>query len=262
MKNFNLEKSSLKEKLKLKQTTIGSWLTIPNQVIVELMGDAGFEWLVIDIEHSPIGIESVVNLIGHIQGNGMQALVRVSKNEEVTIKRVLDSGADGIIVPMVNNELDAVTAVNHAKYPPEGRRGVGLNRAQKYGTQFFEYKEWVKNEIVIIAQIEHIQGVNNLKEISSVKGLDGIIIGPYDLSSSMGYPGEYSKTIVTKALNKINQIIIGTNLSLGFHVIESNHEAIIEKLNKKFNFLAFSMDSLFLNAKIKHEMNELKKVIK
>ena len=137
MKNFNLEKSSLKEKLKLKQTTIGSWITIPNQVIVELMGDAGFEWLVIDIEHSPIGIESVVNLIGHIQGNGMQALVRVSKNEEVTIKRVLDSGADGIIVPMVNNELDAVKAVNHAKYPPEGIRGVGLNRAQKYGTQFF-----------------------------------------------------------------------------------------------------------------------------
>ncbi|MGB1097477.1 MAG: 50S ribosomal protein L9, partial [Acholeplasmataceae bacterium] len=100
-----------------------------------------------------------MNLIGHIQGNGMKALVRVSKNEEVIIKRVLDAGADGVIVPMIRNKEEAEQAVNFVKYPPVGKRGVGLNRAQKYGTSFNEYKKWVEEESVIIAQIEHIDAV-------------------------------------------------------------------------------------------------------
>lgn len=262
MKHFNLDNSKLKNLLKTKQNTIGSWITIPHQVVIELMGDAGFDWLVLDLEHAPIGMESVVNLIGHIQGNGMQALVRVSKNEEVVIKRVLDAGADGIIVPMVNNMEDAIKAVNFAKYPPEGRRGVGLNRAQKYGTEFLKYREWVKNEIVIIAQIEHIEAVNNLEQISSVEGIDGVIVGPYDLSASLGHPGEYNRIEVKNALDRINDIIIKSKLSLGFHVIDSNYEAVIEKKNKNFNFLAFSMDSLFLGSKIRYEMNQLKNINK
>ena len=142
MKYFHHHKSDLKQKLINNKLSIGSWLTIPSQAVVEILGSAGFEWLTIDLEHSSINIESCFNLIGHIQGNGMQAMVRVSKNEEVVIKRVLDAGADGIIIPMICNETDARNAINYVKYPPLGRRGVGLNRAQKYGTGFDSYKDW------------------------------------------------------------------------------------------------------------------------
>lgn len=258
MKNFSHNTSTLKQKLKSNELSIGSWLTIPHQAIIEILGSAGFEWLTIDMEHSPISIETAVNLIGHIQGNGMQALVRVSKNEEVIIKQVLDAGADGVIVPMIKNKEQAVQAVNFVKYPPTGKRGVGLNRAQKYGTAFDSYQTWVKEELVVIAQIEHIDAVNNLEEIFSVEGIDGIIVGPYDLSASMGYPGEYDREEVKEALNKVDTITKRLNKPLGFHVIDSNHQKTLEKINKGYSFLAFSIDFFFLGDKAREEMELLK----
>lgn len=258
MKNFSHNHSPLKQKLKENKLSIGSWLTIPHQAVIEILGSAGFEWLTIDMEHSPISIETIMNLIGHIQGNGMQALVRVSKNEEVAIKRVLDAGADGVIVPMIKNKEEAIQAVNFVKYPPLGKRGVGLNRAQKYGTAFDTYQKWVKEEAVVIAQIEHIEAVHNLEEIFSVEGIDGIIVGPYDLSASMGYPGEYDRDDVKEALEKVDQITKKLNKPLGFHVIDSNHEKTLEKINKGYSFLAFSLDFFFLGDKARNEMNILK----
>ena len=258
MKHFSHNNSALKSKLKNKELSIGSWLTIPHQSVVEILSTAGFEWLTIDMEHASISIETIMNLIGHIQGNGMQALVRVSKNEEVAVKRVLDAGADGVIVPMIRNKEDAKMAVNFVKYPPIGKRGVGLNRAQKYGTSFDSYKEWVKNEVVVIAQIEHIDAVNNLEEIFSVSGIDGIIVGPYDLSASMGYPGEYDREDVRLALLRIDEVAKKLDKPLGFHVIDSNHLKTIEKINQGYSFLAFSLDFFFLGDKARTEMKLLK----
>ncbi len=262
MKNFSHSNSPLKNKLNNQELTIGSWLTIPHQSVIEILGTAGFEWLTIDIEHAAISIETVMNLIGHIQGNGMQALVRVSKNEEVIIKRVLDAGADGVIIPMIKNKEEAIEAVNYVKYPPLGKRGVGLNRAQKYGTAFKSYQEWVKNEVVIICQIEHIDAVTNLEEILAVPGIDGIIVGPYDLSASMGYPGEYDRDDVKIALNKIDEITKKQNKPLGFHVVDSDHKKLLEKVNKGYSFLAFSLDFFFLGDKAREEMNLLKSNLK
>lgn len=258
MKNFSHGTSTLKQKLQNKELSIGSWLTIPHQAVIEILSTAGFEWLTIDMEHSPISIETIMNLIGHIQGNGMQALVRVSKNEEVAIKRVLDAGADGVIVPMIRNKEEAIQAVNFVKYPPLGKRGVGLNRAQKYGTAFDTYQDWVKNNVVVIAQIEHIDAVNNLEEIFSVPGIDGIIVGPYDLSASMGFPGEYDREDVKKALERIDVVAKKLNKPLGFHIVESNHSKVLEKIKKGYSFLAFSLDFFFLGDKARQEMNLLK----
>lgn len=258
MKNFSHGTSLLKQKLQNKELSIGSWLTIPHQAVIEILSTAGFEWLTIDMEHSPISIETIMNLIGHIQGNGMQALVRVSKNEEVAIKRVLDAGADGVIVPMIRNKEEAIQAVNFVKYPPLGKRGVGLNRAQKYGTAFDTYQDWVKNNVVVIAQIEHIDAVNNLEDIFSVPGIDGIIVGPYDLSASMGFPGEYDREDVKEALERIDIVSKKLNKPLGFHIVESDHAKILEKINKGYSFLAFSLDFFFLGDKARQEMNLLK----
>ncbi|WP_152572108.1 HpcH/HpaI aldolase family protein [Jejuia pallidilutea] len=251
----------MKKKLQNREVSIGSWLTIPHQAVIEILSTAGFEWLTIDMEHSPISIETIMNLIGHIQGNNMQALVRVSKNEEVPIKRVLDAGADGVIVPMIRNKEEAIQAVNYVKYPPKGKRGVGLNRAQKYGTAFNTYQKWLEHEVVVIAQIEHIDAVNNLEDIFSVEGIDGIIVGPYDLSASMGYPGEYDRDDVNAALKRVYEIAKKLKKPLGFHIIDSGYEKTLEKINEGYSFIAFSLDFFFLGDMARQQMKLLKSKI-
>jgi len=258
MKNFSHGNSKLKQKLLNNKLSIGSWVTIPQQAIIEILSTAGFEWLTIDLEHSAIDFETAQNLIGHIQANGMEALVRVSKNDEVIIKRVLDAGANGIIVPLVKNAEEAKQAVSFAKYPPKGIRGVGLSRAQHYGLNFESYKEWVNTNLVVIIQVEHIDAVNNIAEILDVEGVDGIIVGPYDLSASMGKPGRFEDKDVINALKKLDKITLSKKKPLGFHVISSNHEKMIEKINQKYSFLAFSLDFFFLGDKVRSEMNSLR----
>lgn len=252
---------SLKTKLKNKELTIGSWLTIPSVEVVEILATGGFEWLVIDLEHTSITLDQAKQLIHAIQAESMKALVRVSKNEEVIIKRVLDCGADGIIVPNIKTQKDAEDAVSFAKYPPYGKRGVGLNRAQNYGNGFDNYKSWVQNELIIVAQIEHIDAVNNIDEIINVDGIDGTIIGPYDLSASMGYPGDYNRDDVKVALGKVEKDILKSKISLGFHVIESDHSFSIEKIKKGYSFIAFSIDFFFLGDMVREQMKNLKSKI-
>lgn len=252
---------SLKQKLVSNELTIGSWLTIPHQSVVEIMATAGFEWLTLDLEHAAIDISQAMNMIALIQGKGMKALTRVSKNEEVIIKRMLDAGADGVIIPTVKNAAEAKMAVDFVKYPPVGKRGVGLNRAQNYGIGFQEYQDWLREECVIIVQIEHIDSVHNLEEILNVEGVDGIIVGPYDLSASMGMPGNYEHPDVVAALKKVEETTLRMKKPLGFHVIHSDHAKTLEKINVGYKFLAFSIDFFFLGDKARDEMNLLKKAI-
>jgi len=247
----------LKKKLRNRELTIGSWVTIGNQAIIEILSSAGFEWLTIDLEHTVISLEMAQTLIASTQANNMAALVRVSKNEEVVIKRVLDAGANGVIVPMVCSAEQARQAVEFVKYPPIGKRGVGLNRAQKYGVGFDEYKNWLSNNSVVIAQIEHILGVKNIEEIITTDGIDGVIVGPYDLSGSMGFPGEYTRDDVKDALKLIEQACKKHQVSLGYHVIEPDHEILNKQIKQGYNFIAFSVDFLFLGQKAREEMRLL-----
>ena len=252
---------TLKEKLKNNELTIGSWIMIGHPISIEVMALAGFEWLVIDMEHTAIDINTAQNLITTIQANGIKALVRVSKNEEVIIKQVLDMGADGIIVPMVNSREDAIKAVEFAKYPPIGKRGVGLYRASKYGVKFEEYKKWVEEELVIIAQIEHIDGVNNIDEILQVEGIDGTIIGPYDLSGSMGYPGEFERNDVKEAVQKVLDKCKEYNVPSGFHVVDTNPEKLKQKIKEGCTFLAYGIDYFFMRDLAINGMKEIKEEI-
>lgn len=249
----------LKHKLKNNQLTIGSWITIAHPAIIDIMATAGFEWLVIDLEHTSIDLSQAHILISTIQANRMKALVRVSKNEEVIIKRILDMGADGIIVPMVKSKAEAMEAINYAKYPPIGKRGVGLFRAQKYGIGFDDYKKWVNEELVIIAQIEHIEAVENIEDIITTEGIDGVIIGPYDLSGSMGYPGEYHREDVQKAIADVLSACKEHNVSSGFHVIESDPVKLQERINQGCTFLAYSLDFFFLGDCAREGMHKIKK---
>lgn len=250
---------NLKEKLANNELTIGTWITIGHPSIVEILATAKFDWMVIDIEHAAIDFSMVQTLIATIQAQGMSALVRVSKNEEVVIKRVLDSGADGVIIPMVKNGADAKLAIDFVNYPPIGKRGVGLSRAQNFGIGFEEYKERAVKELVVIAQIEHIDAVNNLEEIIATPGIDGTIVGPYDLSGSMGKPGRYDEPDVVEALERVKSTCLKNKFPLGFHVIQSDAQKLNEKIKEGYTFLAFSLDFFFLGDTARGEM---KKIIK
>ena len=249
--------TSLKSKLKNNELTIGSWITIGHPAIPEILSQAGFDWLVVDIEHNSIDLSMIQTLIATIQSYGIAALVRVCKNEETIIKHVLDAGADGIIVPMVCSKQDAEMAIDYSKYPPRGKRGVGLSRAQQYGYNFESYKEWVEKDSVVIAQIEHIDAINNLEEIINVDGIDGTIIGPYDLSGSMGKSGHYDEDDVKEALKKYESICLENNVTLGFHVVDTNPDRIKDKINEKYSFLAYGTDFLFMGDNAKMGMDKI-----
>lgn len=254
-----MKNTTLKQKLKNKENTTGSWITIPHQAVIDILAEAGFDWLTIDLEHTSIDYNELQILIGFIQSHNMAALVRVSKNEEVVIKRALDAGADGIIVPMICSAEEAKMAVEFAKYPPVGKRGVGLNRAQRYGYNFEGYKKWVDESMVVIAQIEHINGVNNIDAIIATEGIDGIIIGPYDLSGSLGIPGQYNEPIVQEALNKVELVCNEKKFSMGYHVIDPDINLVKAKNAAGYNFIAFSTDFFFMGRTASAEMAKLNK---
>ena len=160
---------------------------------------------------------------------------------------------------MINSKKEATQAVESVYYPPIGKRGVGLYRAQNYGVGFEDYKKRMSNQdAIIIAQIEHIDGVNNIEEIIQINGIDGILIGPYDLSASLGIPGKYDEPVVQNVLAKMEQACLSNNKTLGYHVIEPDSSLIIEKQKAGYNFIAFSTDFFFLGRKASEEMNKLK----
>jgi len=138
---------------------------------------------------------------------------------------------------------------------------VGLDRAQQYGAGFDAYKQWLNESSIVIAQIEHIDAVNNIEEILKVDGIDGIIIGPYDLSGSMGYPGEYHREDVKAAIRRVEETCIAASKPLGFHVIHPEHQLILEKIQNGYTFIAFSLDFFFLGEKLRSEMQQLKSLI-
>lgn len=249
---------TLKEKLKKRELTIGSWLTIDNEMTTEIMAKSGYDWLTIDMEHSPIELGMAQKMIRIIDLCNCSPLVRVGCNDPNLIKRVMDAGAVGVIVPMVNTKKDAEQAVNSVKYPPVGFRGVGLARAQKYGLDFAGYKKWCDENSVTIVQIEHIDAVNNLRDILSTEGVDGFIVGPYDLSASLGFPGEFEHPLVKEALAEVKKVSAELNALSGFHVIPPCVDAFNEKVQEGYKFVAHSLDSLILAQNVKNLMGQIK----
>lgn len=250
---------SLKEKINNKELTIGSWISLGHSSIAEIMARSGFDWLTVDMEHSAITLSEAQQLIQVIELSGVTPLVRVGENNPLLIKRVMDAGAHGVIVPMVNNASDAMKAVSAVKYPPVGTRGVGLARAQGYGMDFDRYKKWVNKESVVIVQIEHVDAMENLEEILKVEGVDAGIIGPYDLSASMGYPGEFNRKDVTEMLERFLDVCGKLKKLAGFHVVAPDPGELKKKIGEGFKFIAFGLDTLFLATKCKDELSKIRR---
>ena len=244
--------------MKKKDRTIGSWITLNHPAIAEIMGDAGFDWLCIDLEHTVIDYSGVQQLIIAIQSKGLKAYVRVGENSHLIIKRVLDAGADGIIVPSVNSAEEARKAVNAIKYPPEGTRGVGLARAQNYGFNFENYRDNKAKSITLIVQIEHFNAIKELDSILQVEGVDGTFIGPYDLSGSVGKPGQWDEPEVVALLKTYEDTVQKYDKLIGFHVVALDYKLVIEKYDKGYNFIAYSFDAFFLGQMVRDQVKQLK----
>ncbi len=248
----------LKDKICKKQLTIGSWLTIAHPAVAEIMSRAGFDWLAIDMEHAPITVSQCQELIRVIDLCKVIPLVRVAENNPVLIKQAMDSGAHGVIVPMVNTEDEARAAVAAVKYPPAGKRGVGLARAQGYGTAFLPYKDWNHKESIVVIQIEHLDAVENLEEIFSVKGVDAFMVGPYDLSASLGIPGEFDNPKMLSVSERIMKIAQKKRMPAGCHIVSSNPKFVKPKIREGYTFIAFGVDFLFLGDNCRQGLKQIK----
>jgi len=241
------ENNNLKQKLKNSEATIGSWITLAHPAIAEIMAKAGFDWLVVDLEHSVITIREAEELIRVIDLCNVVPLVRVSSNDPIQIKRVMDAGAHGVVIPMINSPEEAEKAVAAVRYPPRGIRGVGLARAQGYGINFNDYTEWVNKESVVIVQIEHIDAINNLGKILSTDGVDGFIVGPYDLSASLGFPGQFDHTLMINAMKKVSSIGNDSGKTPGIHIVEPNIKELKQRKDQGYRFIAYSLDIRMLD---------------
>ncbi|NIM94824.1 MAG: 2,4-dihydroxyhept-2-ene-1,7-dioic acid aldolase [Anaerolineales bacterium] len=237
-----------------KKISIGSWLSIGSPYVAEMMATSGFEWLVIDMEHSAAnGLTETQRLIQVIDLASCRPFVRVPSGDPSIIKVLLDAGAHGIIAPMINTPEEAQSVVNAARYAPHGNRGVGLWRAQDYGRNFDGYREWYEREGVLLVQIEHILGVENLAEILEIEGVDGFIIGPYDLSSSLGIPGEFNNAKYLDALQQVKDIVKQTDKLVGIHIVYPDRELLKMRIEEGYNFIAYGVDFTFLTTIIDDE---------
>ncbi len=252
---------SLKQKLHDKEPTIGSWLSFNFGPVCELMAGAGFDWLVIDMEHTPTDYNDAHDLIRIIELSGVTPLVRVGANDPLIIKRVMDAGAHGVLVPQVNTVEQAQEAVAAAYYPPTGIRGVGLHRAQGYGLDFDAYRQWAHNNTVVIVQIEHHVGVDNLEAILDVEGVDGFIIGPYDLSASLGLAGELDHPAVVEQLRAAEQIMRASSKVGGYHVVHGDPAGLQRRLDAGYLFIAYGVDMVFFADKLKGETDAIRHLL-
>lgn len=252
---------NLKKKLKDNALSIGSWLQFNSPDVAEVMAKAGFEWLAVDMEHGPIDVADLPDLFRAIENGGALPLVRLSENNPYLIKRVLDAGAQGIIVPMIRTADEIKQAVESAQYPPKGLRGIGYSRGNNYGLDFEKYFNRFNNDVVVVAQIEDISAVNNIEEIFSVEEIDSFIIGPYDLSGSMNKTGCFDDPEVKAAIQKVFDAAKKRRITPGIHVIPPDVNEVRRRINEGFKFIAVSMDTYMLGTLASQLFQALKELL-
>lgn len=235
----------VRTKLKSKQVSLGSWIQIPNSSVAEIMGDAGYDWVAVDLEHGGINHSQLSDLFRAIEIKQSLSLVRLAEGSAKDCKQALDAGAGGVIVPMVETQDQLKNIRSQCCWPPKGRRGVGFSRANLFGKYFKNYRDEAQQPL-LVAMIETQKGLENLKEILSVDGLDAILVGPYDLSASLGVLGDFENPKFVQAIQEITKLTLEKNIGLGIHVVQPDQNALKKRITEGFNFIAYSIDSVFI----------------
>ena len=210
-----LEGQQLKQKLATGQPCLGCWINFTDPCVAELLTTSGFDFFIIDAEHAALGIESVQANIMATKGTPVAPMVRVPWNDPVLIKRVLDAGAAGVLVPMIRTPEDARLAVAACRYPPQGIRGFGPRRPADYERHFQPYIDTANDNIVVWLQVEHVDAVDNIDCICQIENIDGLFIGACDLSASLGLLGQTDHPNVLAAIERTFQAARAAGIPIG-----------------------------------------------
>lgn len=246
---------SFRERLHGGETLHGTLLNMPSAGIAEVLAAAGFDWLFIDTEHGAIGTSALISILQAVDKD-LACIVRIPELNGGAIKRVLDMGAHGIIVPQVETAAAAEEAVRFARYAPDGERGMGLARAHGYGFTFSEYLTSANDEIAVVVQVEHARAVDNIEQIAAVEGLDAVFLGPYDLSASLGHPGDVEHPVVIDAIDRVTSVCLGVGLPLGYFGVDA--KAVAPYAARGYTMICAGIDCLLLGQGAKRLLDELK----
>ncbi len=252
--------NKVKELLKEGRPVIGAWVTIGHPDIVEVLATLPFDWLLFDMEHAPLDISTLQIMLPALKGSDITPFVRVPWNDPVIIKRALDLGFKGILIPWVNSKEEAKKAVKACHYPPHGVRGVGPRRATFYGSldvvNYFHKFE--KEDLIIAIQIETQKALDDIYEILSVKGIDIAFIGPNDLSASLGIFRQFNSPKFKNALNKVLRACEELNVVAGIFTMSAKEAKM--RIAEGFKFIALAHDySMLRNAYIR-ELKEVRSI--
>lgn len=235
--------NTVKEKLKKKGRVSAAWLHLASNVSAEIMANAGFDVLVIDAEHSPVDYQTVLSMCQAIKGTESIPIARAPWNDLIVLKRLLDCGVMGIHVPYVNTREEAQEAVLRCKYPPYGIRGIaGSPRAAGFGLNRGSYLDRANDENLVMIAIETPEGIDNLSEIMEVEGVDGIFIGPMDLSTSLGKRGQLHSKDVEEAIKKIEDMVIPSDKFLG--TVADDFEMAKGLYERGYNYIIMMSDAV------------------
>jgi 2-keto-3-deoxy-L-rhamnonate aldolase RhmA len=243
----SMRTNRLKETLQAGHPVFGTFVSMPEPGIVEAIGWAGYDFVIIDMEHSPIDFGALPHLLAAADGVGLVPVVRVGTCEANPILRVLDSGAFGVMVAHVQSKDDALAVVSACRYPPKGNRGVsGASRAAGYGkAKFVEHAQQSNQEVLTIALIEDLSGVEAIEEIADVSGLNIICPGPGDLSASLGMVGQPQHPTVQESVERVAEVVRARpDLILGYHIMDPAQFSRCQELGARF--IIFSQDSRVL----------------
>lgn len=198
-----MRENQVRRKLRDGQSVVGSVISLPEPFVAEVMGAAGFDFILIDTEHSPLSVHQLQTILIALRSSSSTIIVRSPWNDPVMVKQILDVGAEGVIFPWVSSRSECEAAVSAAKYPPQGLRGWGPRRAGRLDGSFQEYARQANDQVLVLAQIERAEAVEKLDEILTTPGLDGIMVGPADLAWSMGYGHDLENEAVQDTIQRI-----------------------------------------------------------
>jgi 2-keto-3-deoxy-L-rhamnonate aldolase RhmA len=248
-------KHRFRSRLKSGELLAGTMVSLDSPEVAELLAGVGFDWLFIDAEHSPLGPAQWQSLM---QGAGrdMPCLIRLPSTGEVPIKKALDAGAAGIIVPQINSAEAAEAVVQWAGYSPDGQRGVGVGRAHGYGLDFQEYVATANEEITVVVQAEHIEAVRHIDTIAAVPGIDAVLVGPYDLSASLGKLGQVNDPEVRVAIDRVTEACLKAGIRLG--IFGMTAAAVRPYVEAGYTLIVAGIDSVLLGQAAKKLLSQLK----
>ena len=237
--------SDFKGSLNAGKALIGSWLQIPSTDIAEIIGCAGYDWVAVDLEHGSFVKHDLPDIFRALELGGTIPFARLADTKMTSIKESLDSGAQGLIFPMIETRQQLDSAINLSLYPPNGTRGVGYCRANLFGRNF-EKGISSNTDAFFCAQIENIRALNNLDEILQHPRLGAVMVGPYDMSSSMGLRGDLDHPDFIAALEIILEKSRSHGIPMGIHVVQPDENRLRERISEGYLFIAYGIDAVFL----------------